>query len=72
MSTTYTVTDYAVEVRVPGRDWTRVPGNGASEATARRDYRVWLGSSGHVSGSLAVRLIKRTAVITDEIIESED
>ena len=64
-----TVTDYVIEIRAAGRPWTRVPGGGTEEA-ARRDYRTWLGTPAIAGGRTDVRLLKRTAVVTDEVLSS--
>jgi hypothetical protein len=63
-----TVTSYVIEASVPGKPWLTW-GSGENEADARESY----------AGFLAIRrtrtrfrLVKRTAVITDEVLESED
>lgn len=62
--TTETVINYVVEVRVPGKPWlTQYAGE--YEQAGRQNYDQWRKGR----GSLEVRLIKRTAAITDEVLK---
>ena len=67
MATT-TVTSYVVLGRVPGRAWLEL--GSVTEAVdepedaANAVYKSWLTSRGH----LDIQLVRRTAVITDEVL----
>ena len=64
-----TVTNYAVLGRVPGKPWLElghvvIDAVDEPEDAANALYKSWLSARGH----LEIKLVKRTAVITDEII----
>jgi hypothetical protein len=69
---TYTVVEFVVEFRlVHGDDWERFPADMSSsdEAHATKGYESLLASKrARGSGRVNYRLVKRTAVITDEVI----
>jgi hypothetical protein len=61
-----TVVNYVVEARVPGKPWLTmqlIPEN-AGKPFAHKAYENWLASPGH----LEYRLLRRTAVVTDEVL----
>jgi hypothetical protein len=68
----YTVVEYVVEFRlVHGDGWERFPADLSSsdEAYATKGYESLLASKrARGSGRVNYRMIKRTAVITDEVI----
>jgi hypothetical protein len=72
MTGSETVINFVVEARSPGKPWTTMWGSpGGSpeyEALARTQFDVCRG--GH--SGLEYRLVRRTAVITDEVLEDEE
>jgi len=72
----YTIVNHVVEFRRPDHDrWLTWPQDyGTEEAGARKCYASLRQWKTHRGGQLMFRIVKRTAVITDEVIleESEE
>lgn len=65
--------NYVVEARKGSRPWLAMSNAGGDENAGRTAYGSWLGSKratgGTTGGTMEYRLVRRTAVITDEILE---
>lgn len=70
---TYTVVNYVVEFRRPeATQWLTWPADyGTDEAPARRCYQDLIASKRARGGRLLHRIVRRTAIITDEVILEE-
>jgi len=65
------VINYVVEARRAGRPWITMHSTGDDEELGRAVYSDWLASKRHTESTLEYRLVRRTAVFTDEVIEQE-
>lgn len=65
------VINYVVEARVPPRDWITMT-FADTEEQGRTAYDSWLASKQACGFSTEYRLVKRTAIITDEPLASTE
>jgi hypothetical protein len=67
------VVNYVIEARRGDRPWIIMSNTGDNEELGRAAYDDWLAAKQHAgSSTLRYRLVRRTAVITDEIVEQEE
>lgn len=66
---TYTEVNWVVEASAHSRPWITMTNAGDKEELGRLSYQAWLDSRAAAGGSARYRLVKRTAVITDEVVE---
>jgi hypothetical protein len=62
------VINFVIEARKPGRGWITMTNAGADEVAGRGAYSDWVLSKYATGSSTEYRLVKRTAVITDEVL----
>ena len=70
MNEAYTIVSFVIEMKRPGKrsKWFTVD-SGADLFGAFEVYRSWDTSREKISGKYQLRLVRRTAMINDEIIE---
>jgi len=73
-SDSYLITNFVIEVRKTGLDWITWgavdPGRIPDEETARKAFVTALATR-HDPAKLQFRLVRRTAMITDEVLDEE-
>jgi len=67
-TTAEVVTNYVVEFRAPGRSWLAFANGGDDRKAAERAFEIGAGSRRSTGLSTEYRLVRRTALVTDEVL----